>query len=124
VLLVEDNKINQKLGVKMLKTLGYNAIVADDGQDGIEKLVENDRDIALILMDQSMPRMDGITATRKIREMEHSGALTGKRRPIIMVTAVVGPDAQAMCMSAGTDAFLPKPLALTKLDNTLKKFMG
>jgi signal transduction histidine kinase/CheY-like chemotaxis protein len=124
VLLVEDNKINQKLGVKMLKTLGYNAIVADDGQDGIEKLVENDRDIALILMDQSMPRMDGITATRKIREMEHSGALKGKRRPVIMVTAVVGPDAQAMCMSAGTDAFLPKPLALTKLDNTLKKFMG
>ncbi|KIW69155.1 hypothetical protein PV04_05048 [Phialophora macrospora] len=124
VLLVEDNKINQKLGVKMLKTLGYNVVVADDGQDAIEKLVENDRDIVLILMDQSMPRMDGVTATKKIREMEHSGALRGRRRPIIMVTAVVGPDAQALCMSAGTDAFLPKPLALTKLDHTLKKFMG
>ncbi|EXJ59967.1 hypothetical protein A1O7_04115 [Cladophialophora yegresii CBS 114405] len=124
VLLVEDNKINQKLGVKMLKTLGYNVVVADDGQYAIEKLLENDKDIAVILMDQSMPRMDGITATKKIREMEQSGALTGKRRPIIMVTAVVGPDAQALCMSAGTDAFLPKPLALTKLDNTLKKYLG
>ncbi|KAJ9611722.1 hypothetical protein H2200_004906 [Cladophialophora chaetospira] len=124
VLLVEDNKINQRLGVKMLKTLGYKAIVAEDGQEAIEKLIENDQDINLILMDQSMPRMDGITATKKIREMEQSGALTGFRRPIIMVTAVVGPDAQALCMSAGTDAFLPKPLALSKLDNTLKKFLG
>ncbi len=124
VLLVEDNKINQKLGVKMLKTLGYKVIVADDGQDAIEKLADSDKDINLILMDQSMPRMDGIAATKKIREMEQSGSLPGDRRPIIMVTAVVGPDAQALCMSAGTDAFLPKPLALTKLDSTLKKFLG
>ena len=123
VLLVEDNKINQRLGVKMLKTLGYKAIVADDGQQAIDKLVENEQEINLILMDQSMPNMDGITATKKIRRMEESGTLPGKR-PIIMVTAVVGPDAQALCMSAGTDAFLPKPLALTKLDNTLKKFLG
>ncbi|KIY02861.1 uncharacterized protein Z520_01326 [Fonsecaea multimorphosa CBS 102226] len=127
VLLVEDNKINQKLGVKMLNTLGYSVIVADDGQEAIDKLVEHDNDIDIILMDQSMPRMDGITATKRIREMEREalmGPLTRTRRPIIMVTAVVGPDAQALCMSAGTDAFLPKPLAMSKLEHTLKKFLG
>ncbi|KIW89105.1 uncharacterized protein Z519_09957 [Cladophialophora bantiana CBS 173.52] len=127
VLLVEDNKINQKLGVKMLNTLGYDVIVADDGQDAIDKLVAHDRDIDIILMDQSMPRMDGITATKRIREMENQellGPLSRTKRPIIMVTAVVGPDAQALCMSAGTDAFLPKPLAMSKLEHTLKKFLG
>ncbi|OAP58580.1 hypothetical protein AYL99_07670 [Fonsecaea erecta] len=127
VLLVEDNKINQKLGVKMLNTLGYKVIVADDGQEAIDKLVEHDHDIDIILMDQSMPRMDGITATKRIREMESQellGPLSRTRRPIIMVTAVVGPDAQALCMSAGTDAFLPKPLAMSKLEHTLKKFLG
>ncbi|KIW28253.1 uncharacterized protein PV07_07932 [Cladophialophora immunda] len=127
VLLVEDNKINQKLGVKMLNTLGYNVIVADDGLEAIDKLVEHDHDIDIILMDQSMPRMDGITATKRIRELESQellGPLSRTRRPIIMVTAVVGPDAQALCMSAGTDAFLPKPLAMSKLEHTLKKFLG
>ncbi|KAK5065226.1 hypothetical protein LTR84_001064 [Exophiala bonariae] len=124
VLLVEDNKINQRLGVKMLRMLGHNSIVADDGQDAIDKLVEHSQDIALILMDLSMPRMDGITATKRIREMEQSGLLPRTRCPIVMVTAEVGPDAQALCMSAGTDAFVPKPLALSKLENTLKKFLG
>jgi signal transduction histidine kinase/ActR/RegA family two-component response regulator len=124
ILLVEDNKINQRLGVKMLSTLGYKAIIADDGQEALERLAEHEKDIKLILMDQSMPRMDGITATRKIREMEQRGTLSSERVPIIMVTAVVGPDAQALCLSAGTDAFLPKPLALTKLENTLKRFLG
>lgn len=124
VLLVEDNKINQRLGVRMLKTLGYNVIVADDGKEALDKLVENDQNIDIILMDQSMPRMDGISATKKIREMELFGPLSRTRRPIIMVTAAVGPDAQAQCMSAGTDAFLPKPLALSKLEQTLTKFLG
>ncbi|EXJ89862.1 hypothetical protein A1O3_02929 [Capronia epimyces CBS 606.96] len=123
ILLVEDNKINQKLGVKMLKTLGYNVIVADDGQEAIEKIIEMDQDIDLVLMDQSMPHKDGITATKEIREMELQGRLS-RKRPIIMVTAVVGPDAQALCMSAGADAFLPKPLALSKLEHTLKAFFG
>lgn len=123
VLLVEDNKINQKLGVKMLKTLGYNVLLADDGEDAIEKVMAHDREIDLILMDQSMPRKDGITATKEIREMEEVGGLT-RRRPIIMATAVVGPDAQALCMSAGADAFLTKPLSLSQLERAMQRFLG
>lgn len=123
ILLVEDNKINQKLGVKMLKTLGYKVIVANDGQEAVEKMVEHDAEIDLVLMDQSMPHKDGITATKEIREMELLGPLS-RKRPIIMVTAVVGPDAQTLCMSAGADAFLPKPLAMSKLEHTLKNFLA
>ncbi|KAL2430283.1 hypothetical protein ABEF95_004267 [Exophiala dermatitidis] len=123
ILLVEDNKINQKLGVRMLETLGYKVIVADDGQQALDRIVERDEDIDLVLMDQSMPKKDGITAIKDIREMELVGFLS-RKRPIVMVTAVVGPDAQALCMSAGADAFLPKPLALSKLEQTLKRFLG
>lgn len=119
ILLVEDNKINQKLGVKMLKTLGYDVLTADDGQDAIERMIEHDLVIDAVLMDQSMPRKDGLTATREIRAMEEDGTLH-RRRPIIAVTAVVGPEAQSMCRDAGTDDFLPKPLSLAKLGQSLK----
>ena len=119
ILLVEDNRINQKLGVKMLKTLGYQVITADDGQDAIERIQEHDREVDCILMDQSMPRKDGLTATREIRMMEEDGTLS-RRRKIIAVTAVVGPEAQSMCRDAGTDDFLPKPLSLAKLGQSLK----
>lgn len=119
ILLVEDNKINQKLGVKMLKTLGYHVLTADDGQEAIERILEHDNLIDAVLMDQSMPRKDGLTATSEIRMMEEDGTLS-RRRPIIAVTAVVGPEAQAMCRDAGTDDFLPKPLSLAKLQQSLK----
>ncbi|KAJ9646907.1 hypothetical protein H2204_000599 [Knufia peltigerae] len=123
VLLVEDNKINQKLGVKMLQTLGYNVMTANDGQDAVEKIVAHDMQIDLILMDHSMPRKDGVTALKEIRAMEQDGTVS-RSRPLIMVTAVVGPDAAALCISSGADAFLPKPLSLQKLELTLKKFLG
>ena len=123
ILLVEDNKINQKLGVKMLKLLGYNVLLADDGEEAIEKVMAHDREIDLILMDQSMPRKDGITATKELREMEEVGGLA-RRRPIVMATAVVGPDAQALCMSAGADAFLTKPLSLSQLERAMQRFLG
>jgi len=122
ILLVEDNSINQKLGTKMLKTLGYDVLTADDGQDAVEKILEHDSRVDAILMDQSMPRKDGLTATREIRMMEEDGTLS-HRRPIIAVTAVVGPEAQAMCRDAGTDDFLAKPLSLAKLEQALKQHL-
>ena len=121
VLLVEDNKINQKLGAKMLKALGYDVVLADDGQDGINKLIEHDDAIQMILMDQSMPVKDGLTATREIRHMEQQGKLRPKRRPIIAVTAVVSNQSQSLCLSAGCDDFLEKPLSLSRLAECLRK---
>jgi CheY-like chemotaxis protein len=118
IFLVEDNPINQKLGKKMLTSLGYKVQIADNGQEAIEQLVKDDVNIDAILMDQSMPLKDGVTATREIREMEASGVI-GRRRPIIAVTAVVSTQAQALFKAAGADDFLAKPLSLLKLEQTL-----
>ncbi len=126
VMLVEDNKVNQRLGVKMLKTLGYEVIIANDGQEAIDLALEHADEIDAILMDQSMPVKDGLTATREIREMEANGTLplmNGTPRVIIAVTAVVGTHAEAMCRQAGADDFLPKPLSLSKLRQTLEAFL-
>lgn len=123
LLLVEDNKINQRLGAKMCKTLGYDVITANDGQEAVDLIIANDAIIDAVLMDQNMPVKDGLTATIEIRQMESNGKLQGReRRPIIAVTAVVGPHAEARCREAGTDAFLPKPLSLAKLRDTLDMF--
>ncbi|KAH6661742.1 PAS/PAC sensor hybrid histidine kinase [Halenospora varia] len=118
ILLVEDNSINQKLGKKMLTSLGYEVQIADNGQEAIEQLMKDDANIDAILMDQSMPLKDGVTATREIREMEASGMVL-TRRPIIAVTAVVSTQAQALFKAAGADDFLAKPLSLLKLEQTL-----
>ena len=118
ILLVEDNPINQKLGKKMLTSLGCEVQIADNGQEAIEQLMKDDVDIDAILMDQSMPLKDGVTATREIREMEAKGT-SGRRIPIIAVTAVVSTQAQALFKAAGADDFLAKPLSLLKLEQTL-----
>ncbi|KAL8765962.1 MAG: hypothetical protein Q9209_007109 [Squamulea sp. 1 TL-2023] len=121
VLLVEDNPINQKLGRKMLSALHYEVISAVDGVEGIEKLFEHDTEIDIILMDQSMPRKDGVTATQEIRALEASGQLS-RQRPIIAVTAAVNARAQVHFKEAGADDFLAKPLSMAQLEETLTKY--
>jgi CheY-like chemotaxis protein len=104
----------------MLSSLSYDVRTALDGQEAINILAEDNEEqkIELVLMDQSMPRKDGVTATREIREMEGTGKLT-KRRPIIAVTAVVNSESQAFFKDAGADDFLAKPLSLERLRETL-----
>lgn len=117
-LLTDFSQINQKLGQKMLTSLGYKVQTAENGQEAINQIIEHDQRVDAILMDQSMPVKDGITATREIRELEAAGTLA-RRRPIIAVTAVVSSQAQALFMAAGADDFLAKPLSLAKLERTL-----
>lgn len=107
----------------MLGTLGYNVLLAEDGVAAIEQLRRHDELIDAVLMDQSMPRMDGVTATREIRALEASGTFTKSPRIIIAVTAVVGPHAQAMCQEAGMNDFLSKPLSLARLDAALSTLL-
>lgn len=123
ILLVEDNPINQKMGRKMLTALKYQVIVADDGEQAIQSIMKHDAVIDAILMDQSMPLKDGITATKEIRAMETAGTLS-RRRPIIAVTAVVSPEAQDLFNAAGADDFLTKPLSLDKLKETLASYLS
>ncbi|KAI4086155.1 MAG: hypothetical protein LQ344_007807 [Seirophora lacunosa] len=121
VLLVEDNPINQKLGRKMLAALHYDVLTAEDGVQAIETVLEHDESIDIILMDQSMPRKDGIAATQEIRALEASGQLS-RKRPIIAVTAAVNSQSQALFKSAGADDFLSKPLSMSKLEATLTSY--
>ena len=102
----------------MLTSLGYRVLLAEDGQDAIEQLVKHDAEIDAVLMDQSMPRKDGITATKEIRAMEEAETLS-RTRPIIALTAVVNSEAQALFRTAGATDFLAKPLSLNRLEQTL-----
>jgi CheY-like chemotaxis protein len=107
----------------MLKSLGYRVLAAENGQDAIDQLVKHDSEVDAILMDQSMPVKDGVTATKEIRAMEENRALS-RTRPIIAVTAVVNSEAQALFKSAGATDFLAKPLSLNKLEQTLTAYLS
>ena len=102
----------------MLESLGYQVRIAEDGVAALEQIVIHDADVDAILMDQSMPRMDGLTATKEIRAMEASGALK-RKRPIIAVSAVVSVEATSLFRAAGADDFLAKPLSLGRLEGSL-----
>ncbi|KAJ6261775.1 hypothetical protein Dda_2574 [Drechslerella dactyloides] len=120
VLLVEDNPINQQLGVKMLTKLGRTVDVAENGKVALEKLTENRSRYSLVLMDSQMPVLSGPSTCRRIRALEASGELPGRLR-IISLTANVDSISQRECLEAGSDCFLPKPLTLKMLQDELKK---
>jgi CheY-like chemotaxis protein len=109
--------------MKMLIKLGYEVITADDGYEALTQLAKNDGTVDAILMDQSMPRKDGVTTTREIRAMEVAGKFS-RRTPIIAVTAVVNSEAQGAFQNAGADDFLAKPLALERLKDTLVMYVN
>ncbi|MEM7129552.1 MAG: response regulator [Chloroflexota bacterium] len=114
ILVVEDNLINQKVIVKMLTSLGYNADVAGNGYEAVESLQRQAYD--LILMDIQMPEMNGLEATRKIRQM------TLDTQPqIIAVSAAALIKDQEAARQAGMDGYIVKPIASAKLVSVLKR---
>jgi PAS domain S-box-containing protein len=115
VLLVEDNVVNQKVAVRFLERLGCSVEVAANGQEGVAAAAEGKFDV--ILMDLQMPVMDGMTATRKIRESETSGHI-----PIIALTANAMSGDRERCEAAGMDGYLTKPIDVERLRNVLTKF--
>ncbi|MEM8487180.1 MAG: response regulator [Bacteroidota bacterium] len=103
ILLVEDNLINQKVALRILAQHGYVADTAINGQEALEAFKSKAYD--LVLMDIQMPIMDGISATRSIRDK------FGSERPyIIAVTANVTPEDQKNCYEAGMNDFVTKPI--------------
>jgi len=110
VLVAEDSPTNRKIVELLLRRRGYDVTVAEDGLDALEAWRSNDFDV--ILMDVQMPRMDGITATRKIRESEASGSA---RIPIVALTAHALSGDRERCIEAGMDGYLTKPLRFEEL---------
>jgi PAS domain S-box-containing protein len=119
ILLAEDNMVNQKVAVLTLKKLGYEVYVVDNGQDVIDALATNN--FALILMDCQMPVMDGIETTKMIRRNEIDFGCK-KRIPIIAMTANAMQGDKALCLEAGMDDYISKPIQADSLDDVLKKW--
>lgn len=117
VLLVEDNLINQKLALLLLRKLGCEVACSENGQLALERLQGAAFD--LILMDVNMPVLDGLAATRQIRTM--AGAVA--RTPVVVVTADVMNEAIEQAFAAGADDFIAKPLQLDKLALLLQRFV-
>ncbi|WP_305783350.1 PAS domain-containing hybrid sensor histidine kinase/response regulator [Symbioplanes lichenis] len=118
VLLVEDNDINQMVAVGVLTSLGYAADVAGDGLRACEMAAAGRYDA--ILMDCRMPRMDGFTATARLREREAAGA---PRTPIIAMTASALMADRERCLAAGMDDYLSKPVNPGELERALLKWI-
>jgi len=104
VLLVEDNRVNQRVAMKLLERAGCTVTLANDGSEALEIFAQRDFDV--ILMDCQMPVMDGFVATRKIRELGSPKAGT----PIIALTANAMKGDREICIEAGMDDYLSKPL--------------
>jgi CheY-like chemotaxis protein len=105
VLVVEDNLVNQKLASALLQRAGHIITLATNGRDAVSAVGRERFDA--ILMDVHMPIMGGFEATRLIREAE---AGSGRRTPIIAVTAGAMKGDREACLAAGMDAFVPKPI--------------
>jgi two-component system sensor histidine kinase/response regulator len=105
LLLVEDNRVNQKLALRLLEKMGHQVTLAINGQEAIELLQPDSFD--LVLMDIQMPVMGGVEATQKIRDAERK---TGRHVPIIAMTAhAMSGDAEKY-LSAGMDGYISKPV--------------
>jgi len=112
ILVVEDSPTNQKIACKMLAKLGYRSVVAEDGQQALDILQAQRREIDLILMDCRMPVMDGLQATQAIRAQ-------GDDIPIVALTANNTEEDRSACLKVGMDEFLAKPINKDKLQDVL-----
>ena len=116
ILLAEDNIVNQKLAVKLLEKRGYRVAVASNGREAVDAF-EGER-FDLILMDVQMPKMDGIEATRLIREKE---AEHGGHIPIVAMTAHAMKGDREECLAAGMDDYMSKPFKPKELYSMIEK---
>ena len=118
VILAEDNKVNQLVGLKQLKKLGYaNVRVVDNGIEAVAAWQQDPE--VIILMDCQMPEMDGYQATQKIRELEAEEGLPRTR--IIAMTANAMQGDRELCLTAGMDDYIAKPVEAGELKQVLQK---
>jgi CheY-like chemotaxis protein/HPt (histidine-containing phosphotransfer) domain-containing protein len=120
ILLCDDNSINQKVAARLLQQVGYHSDIAASGREALEALDRGHYD--LIFMDVMMPEMDGLEATRLIRERQKRGAHPNYQSRIVIVAMT----AQAMqgdrekCLAAGMDDYLAKPIRLADVRNVIE----
>lgn len=118
ILVADDNEINQVVACKFLQKLGYEVEVARNGREAVEAASRTPYDA--ILMDCEMPELNGYDATRAIRQREMG---KGNRIPVIALTGHASADDERVCLNAGMDAVLTKPVTLPALRGTLDRIL-
>jgi diguanylate cyclase (GGDEF)-like protein len=119
VLVVEDNRASQQVALGMLERMGCETRIADTGLEALEWIAREAFD--LVLMDCQMPQMDGYEAARRIRAAHGEAAA---HTPIIAMTANAQSGDSDLCIAAGMDDYLPKPLKLDSLKDKLKRWLA
>jgi CheY-like chemotaxis protein len=120
VLVAEDNAVNQRLIKRMLEKLGYEVDIAADGAQAVALATVTRYDV--IVMDCSMPEMDGLQATAEIRRRHQEGSLP--RIPIVALTANAMTEDRDRCLAAGMDDYLSKPVSQNDLRTMLEKYLS
>ncbi len=108
VLIVEDDRISQKMVRDALRAAGYETEEVDSGERALQKVAEKTPD--LIVMDIRLPGIDGLETTRRLKADPGTAAI-----PIVAVTAHVMPEDESLIRDAGCDAYMPKPLRFSAL---------
>ncbi len=116
ILVAEDNPVNQKLIMSILKKLGYTASLAENGELAYDAATKDNFDI--IIMDLQMPVMDGLDASRKIKSSE----IINPKPIIIALTANAMAGDRERCLEAGMDDYMTKPIQIKVLEENLKKW--
>lgn len=120
VLLAEDNEVNQEIAYEYLMRLGCSVTVVENGHQAVDRFTNGAFDI--VLMDVQMPEMDGIEATRRIRDIEAGSG--GPRTPIIAATAHAFQEDREKCTDAGMDDFLSKPFTSKDIEPLLDRWLN
>jgi len=115
ILLVEDNVVNQKIGLRMLKKMGHTVALAENGQEAVHQVLNQAFD--LVIMDVQMPVMDGLAATRAIRMH-----VSAEKLPIIGLTANAFAEDREAGLEAGMDDYLIKPIKPSDLQKIIEKW--
>ena len=117
ILLVEDNEMNRDMLSRRLVRQGYEVLLAFDGEEGVAKTIQEKPD--LVLMDMSLPKMDGWQATRVLKSQEETRAI-----PVIALTAHAMVEDREKALEAGCDDFDTKPIELERLLNKMKALLS
>ena len=121
ILVAEDNEVNQIVLEQILGEVGHSYAIVENGKLAVDRYKELSPD--LILMDVSMPEMNGLVATQTIRELEAESE-TDQRVPIVGLTAHALKGDREMCINAGMDDYVPKPISVSKLRETIATHLG